>query len=165
MREEWNLLNLSGHPSPETNSLNNELLARLHVALDKLAPETRELLELRFSSSLTWDKIDEQKGISESHARKQINEGLNQLRHLVAPGFKLPVPRESNRVAKCGQPNMHCRCGHLWTPETTKRTWNGARQCKVRCNLTRRRRYREYADLKAAGVVAPTQSGQMKTLG
>ena len=52
----------------------------LHRALDRLDPEDRELLRLRFAENLTQAELGELMGVSQSYASRVLRSVLDKLR-------------------------------------------------------------------------------------
>lgn len=61
----------------------NERIESLHVAIEKLSPNGRALLTLRYHENFDIGQIAEVLGIPEGTVKSQLNRTLNQLREIV----------------------------------------------------------------------------------
>lgn len=77
---------LSGQPTtaardnPERTALHNETLTRLGALLDRLDPEKRELLALRFAAGLTVREIAAVLGAGEEATKKRLGRTIRALK-------------------------------------------------------------------------------------
>jgi RNA polymerase sigma-70 factor (ECF subfamily) len=72
-------------PSPEHASLQGERASLIHAALQKLAPERREAVELAYFSGLTHTEIAIRKSLPLGTVKTRIRQGMMHLRELLTP--------------------------------------------------------------------------------
>lgn len=67
----------------DANDLHKERQAQLETCLQKLSPQLRELLVLRFYQGLSFEMISEITGFSQSAAKMRVYRGLEKLKELM----------------------------------------------------------------------------------
>jgi len=75
-------------PNPETQVLVREDYRRVLAAMQKLAPEDRDVLSLVVSSDLSYREIARITGTSESNVKVRVHRARLKLRKMMKPGEK-----------------------------------------------------------------------------
>ena len=89
----WNSMDLVNEAvEPKTHEANGEFtaddVAEVHAALDKLAPEHREVLVLRFLEQLSYEEIAAATGSQLGTVRSRLHYGKRELRLAINKGNK-----------------------------------------------------------------------------
>ena len=69
---------------PATKEIKDEKEAQLEICLQKLSPELRELLVLRFYQGFSFEMISEITGCSQSAVKMRVYRGLEKLREMMS---------------------------------------------------------------------------------
>ena len=90
-----------GGPSPQEQAERSDTRDAVRRALDRLSPEHRQVLLLRFMQELDYGEIARALNVSEGTVKSRINRAKGRLRELLAPGGNLSaagfvLPSENN---------------------------------------------------------------------
>jgi len=74
------------HPNPETHMMVREDYRRVMAAMQKLAPEERDVLSLAVSSDLTYREIARVTGTSEGNVKVRVHRARVKLKEMMSEG-------------------------------------------------------------------------------
>ena len=91
-----------GGPSPQEQAERSDTRDAVRRALDRLSPEHRQVLLLRFMQELDYGEIARALNVSEGTVKSRINRGRKRLRKILLESGNFSAPPASKRSEKEG---------------------------------------------------------------